>query len=301
MKYLVFVLVTLISTAAFADPPEVKIPWKGDYPHNSNKRWSKDTPYDSGFSKNFKNGTPEEFDEVQKEGELNAFIYSPQDSKGPMPFVILLHGCDGLGTLSKEWAAHVASVLNPQGVGVLVLDSFTTRFVDRSCGPADLHWGRRRADDAYSALDYLVEKKLAKTNEVYLMGYSNGGTATLVSMTTQEADHSHRFAAAFAIAPGCSPSLQHSAIYTGPIIIFMGNHDDANNPKWCEELVRKKRSVPVQMMEYQGVNHGFPVNAPARDFMGWHLSYSEAAEKDMMQTIIAAIKIRKFGKGVELR
>jgi dipeptidyl aminopeptidase/acylaminoacyl peptidase len=52
--------------------------------------------------------------------------------------------------------------------------------VDRTCGPADLHWGPRRADDAYSALDYLIEKKLAKADEVYLVGYSNGGTTTLV-------------------------------------------------------------------------------------------------------------------------
>jgi dienelactone hydrolase len=258
---------------------EVKIPWKGDYPHNSSKQWSKANPYDSGFSKNFKNGTPEEFAEVQKEGELNAFIYSPKDVGGPTPFVILLHGCGGLGTEAKEWAAHVANLLNKEGVGVLVLDSFTTRYVDRTCGPADLHWGRRRADDAYSALDYLIEKKLAKANEIYLMGYSNGGTTTLVSMTTQEADHPHHFVAAFAVAPGCSPSLQHSAIYTGPIIVFMGKHDDANNPKWCEELAKTRRSAPVQMIEYQGANHGFPVNAPAHDFMGWHLSYNPAAEK----------------------
>ncbi|WP_426611348.1 hypothetical protein [Bradyrhizobium sp. McL0616] len=52
MNYLVFVFVTLISKAALADPPEVKILWNGDYPHTSNKHWSKDNPYDSGFSKN---------------------------------------------------------------------------------------------------------------------------------------------------------------------------------------------------------------------------------------------------------
>jgi dienelactone hydrolase len=83
---------------------------------------------------------------------------------------------------------------------------YTTRYVDNSCGLPDLHWGRRRADDAFSAFDYLIEKKLAKPDEVYIMGYSNGGTTALVSMTTQEADHSHHFAAAFAVAPGCSPS-----------------------------------------------------------------------------------------------
>jgi dienelactone hydrolase len=177
----------------------------------------------------------------------------------------------------------------------------TTRYVDNSCGLADLHWGRRRADDAYSALDYLIEKKLAKADEVYIMGYSNGGTTALVSMTSQENDHRHHFAAAFAIAPGCSPSLQHSALYRGPIIVFMGDQDDANNPKWCEELAKKKRAVPVQLIEYQGANHGFPVNAPAHDFMGWHLSYNPIAEKDMMQTVLSAIKAKKFVRGIESR
>ena len=133
------------------------------------------------------------------------------------------------------------------------------------------------------------------------MGYSNGGTTALVSMTTQEADHPHHFAAAFAVAPGCSPSLQHSAVYTGSIIIFMGDQDDANNPRWCYELTKKKRSVPVQMIEYQGANHGFPVNAPAHDFMGWHLSYSPTAEKDMMQTVVSAIRTKNFAKRVESR
>ncbi|MBR0838703.1 dienelactone hydrolase family protein [Bradyrhizobium liaoningense] len=301
MRVLFTAFFFLFSAAALAEtkPVEVKITWKGDYTHNSSKHWSKDNLYDSGFSKNFKNGAPEEFGEVQKDGELNAFIYSPKDSKGPVPFVILLHGCDGLGTLAKEWGRHVADVLNSQGVGVLVLDSYTTRYVDNSCGLPDLHWGRRRADDAYSALDYVIEKKLGR--EVYLMGYSNGGTTALVSMTTQEADHPHHFAGAFAVAPGCSPSLQHSALYTRPIVVFMGDQDDANNPKWCEELTKKKRSVPVQMIEYQGADHGFPENAPTREVHGWHLSYNSAAEKDMMQTIISAIRTKKFVKGVELR
>jgi dienelactone hydrolase len=296
----IFLLISVLLSAG-ASAEQVTIPWNGDYQHNSSKHWSKDNPYDSGFSKNFKNGAPEEFGEVQKDGRLNAFIYSPKDAKGPVPFVVVLHGCDGLSTLTKEWTQHVADVLNAQNIGALVLDSFTTRYVDNSCGLADLHWGRRRADDAYSALDYLIEKKLAKANEVYILGYSNGATTALVSMSSQENDHRQHFAGAFAVAPGCSPSLQHSAVYTRPIILFMGDQDDANNPKWCEELAKRKRSVPVQMIEYNGANHGFPVNAPAHDFMGWHLSYDPAAEKDMMLTIIAAIKMKKFGKGVELR
>jgi dienelactone hydrolase len=52
--------------------------------------------------------------------------------------------------------------------------------------------------------------------------------------------------------------LQHTVRYVKPIIVFMGDKDDANNPEWCQELTKKKRSVPVQMIEYQGANHDFP-------------------------------------------
>ncbi|MCK1580654.1 dienelactone hydrolase family protein [Bradyrhizobium sp. 168] len=304
MRILFIAFIFLFSSAALADtkPVEVKITWKGDYAHNSTKHWTKDNPYDSGFSKNFKNGTPQEFGDVQKDGELNAFVYSPKDAKGPVPFVVVMHGCDGMTTTEKEWTARVADALNKGGFGALVLDSFTTRYVNESCGLSDLHWGRRRADDAFSGFDYLIDKKLAKVNEVYIMGYSNGGTTALVSMTTQESDHPHHFAAAFAVAPGCSPSLQHSALYTGPIMIFMGDNDDANNPEWCRELTKKKLSVPVQMIEYQGANHGFVLDVPSHvGDHGWALTYNPLAEKSMMQTIIAAIKTKTFAKGVESR
>lgn len=302
MRFFVAILLVLSFNAAQAEPTQVKITWKGDYAHNSSKHWSKDNPYDSGFSKNFKNGTPQEFGDVQKEGELNAFVYSPKNVKESVPFVVVMHGCDGMSTAEKEWTARVADALNKEGVGALVLDSFTTRYVDNSCGLADLHWGRRRADDAFSAFDYLIDKKLAKANEVYVMGYSNGGTSALVSMTTQESDQTRHFAAAFAIAPGCSPSLQHSALYTGPIMIFMGDKDDANNPEWCRELTKKKRSVPVQMIEYQGANHGFVLDVPSHvGDHGWALTYNPVAEKNMMQTVVSAIKTKKFARGVELR
>src|SRR5881396_117908 len=180
MRFFLTVLLVLSFNAAQAEPTEVRITWKGDYAHNSSKHWSKDNPYDSGFSKNFKNGTPQEFGDVQRDGELNAFIYSPKDAKGPVPFVVVMHGCDGMSTTEKEWTARVADALNKGGFGALVLDSFTTRYVNESCGLPDLHWGRRRADDAFSAFDYLIDKKLTNADEVYIMGYSNGATTALV-------------------------------------------------------------------------------------------------------------------------
>jgi dienelactone hydrolase len=312
MRICVLVIAFLLHSSS-AKAVELRIPWKGDYAHNSNHHWSAtDKLYaDSGYSRYFKNGTPEEFGVVEKSGELKAEAIRPKNATGPIPFVIMLHGCGGLDTVTREWAQRSADLFNAEGIGVLVLDSFTTRYVDKSCGWPDLHWGRRRADDAYSALDYLIEKKLAKPNEVYLMGYSNGGTTTLVSMTTMETDHKYRFAAGFAVAPSCFSDTLKSGNYYGPMILFVGEQDDADEPKFCLEMMKKKRGGPVQLIEYVGVNHGFIIKQAPKVLHGWtdakgvvhmwHMNYDEVAEKDMTQTIVSAIKTKRFESKIEVR
>jgi dienelactone hydrolase len=173
--------------------------------------------------------------------------------------------------------------------------------VDGSCGDPDLHWGRRRADDAYSALDYLIEHKLAPPDQVYLMGESNGGLATLEALSKKEADHKYRFAAGFPIVPQCLYKDIHHGTFYNPMILFLAAEDDANNPKFCFEAFKRKQDVPVQLVEYQGANHGFMMKAAPHIFHGWHLSYSPNAERDMMQTVLSAIKTKKFVKGIESR
>ena len=305
-------MLMMISMSALAD--EIKIPWKGDYSHNSDKVWSRENKDDSGFSKNFQNGAPEENGKIEKDGTLWADLELPVgfgDIKPPMPFMIVMHGCMGMSGLTTTWAKHVAQTLNPSGIGVLVLDSFSSRGVKQTCGLADLPWARRRADDAYSALDYIIEKGLAKPDEVYLMGQSNGGLATLIAMSKEEGDHANKFAAGFPIVPSCINPPTRADNYVRPLIIFGGEEDDANPVKYCIEMLRKKRADPIQLVIYKGANHGFMEEYKARTAKGWtdshgkdhfwHLSYNPVAESDMMRSIISAIKTKKFSNDVESR
>jgi dienelactone hydrolase len=309
MRLLLIALLVLFFGSANA--AQYKIPWKGDHAHNSDRIWSPDNRDDSGYSKNFLNGTPEEGGKVQKDGELWVETLTPENTAAPVPFVVLMHGCMGMSSLTSAWAHRVARFLNAEGIGVLILDSFTTRKVEQSCGMPDLHWARRRADDAYSALDYLVEHKLARPDEVYVMGQSGGGSATLVAMTTVEADHRYKFAAGFPVVPQCIYSSVRNGNYSNPLMIFVAEKDDANDPRNCTELSRKQRPVPVRVVVYRNADHGFMEDYQARVMKGWtdrsgkdhywHLSYNPAADKDMMQTIATAIRTRKFGNGVEFR
>jgi dienelactone hydrolase len=273
--------------------------------------WSSDNPYDSGFSKNFLNGTPEEGGKVQKDGELWVETLLPENTTGPIPFMVVMHGCLGMSTLTTAWTHHIATLLNAEGFGVLILDSYTTRHVDSTCGMPDFHWGRRRADDAYSALDYLVEHNLAKPDEVYLTGQSNGGLTTLVAMSKQESDHKYQFAAGFPIVPSCVNLPTKAGDYYRPMIIFAGEKDDANPSKYCIEMLKKRRATPIQLIIYKDANHGFMEDYKARVVKGWtdsqgndhiwHLSYNPVAENNMMQTIISTLKTKRFSNGVEFR
>jgi dienelactone hydrolase len=309
MNFLIVLLLLLFSATASAEM--IKIPWNGDYAHNSNKTWTRDNPYDSGFSKNFLNGTPEEGGKVQKDGEIWIETVVPAGNTGPIPFMVVMHGCMGMSSLTSAWSHHVAKTLNAEGIGVLILDSYTTRKVEKSCGMPDFHWGRRRADDAYSALNYLIENKLANPDAVYLMGQSNGGLATLVALSKQMTDHKYQFAAGFPVVPSCINTSVKYGDYYNPMIIFAGDKDDANPAKHCVEMLKKKRSTSVQLIIYKDANHGFMEDYKPRTVYGWTdshgkvynwtLSYNSTAEKDMMETIIMSIKTKKFVKGVVSR
>lgn len=128
-------------------------------------------------------------------------------------------------------------------------------------------------------------------------------------MTKKEADQKYRFAAGLPVVPPCLYTSVRDADFYGPMILFVGEKDDANDPKQCIELSKKKRPVPMQVVVYKDANHGFMEDYKARTVYGWTdshgkvhnwtLSYNSGADKDMIHSIIVAIKTKTFTKGVE--
>ena len=160
MRWLILAL--LLTTPAQAEMVEIK--WNAGDPIKSSEPWlvTDGGGYINGWSKNFMDGTVEERRKVAAEGVLKAEIIKPKATAGPVPFVILLHGCSGMNQLLWKWARSYADAIVAQGYGALILDSFTSRNVPGICtDPSQLNWARRRADDAYAALDYLIGNNLA--------------------------------------------------------------------------------------------------------------------------------------------
>ncbi|MEH2536628.1 dienelactone hydrolase family protein [Bradyrhizobium sp. AZCC 1699] len=280
-------ILTLISTAASAEM--VKIPWKGDYAHNYDVVYTPDNKHRSGLSKNLLNGAPDEGGKVQKDGVLSAEIIKPKGSTGQVPFIILMHGCTGLSKAVAIWAKEKAKVFLDNGIGVVILDSFKPRNVERTCGEANYHWGWRRAEDAYSALDYLIENKLAVPSEVYVMGRSNGGTAVMmISHSHYSSNHRNTFAAVFAVSPGCAGLTRVK--FSTRLIIFTGDKDNANDPKVCQEIVSDK----VQLVLFKGVHHGYEDRGPAYVMSnGWRMEYNANADKETINRSLAVMKSKE--------
>lgn len=181
------VVLTLIAIASFsaAHAEMVKIPW---HTSSYSSPWIPGNEYIDGWSKTFMNGTVEEKRKIEADGKLQAEMIRPHGTKGPIPFVLMLHGCSGIG--EWKWASDYGEKLVRAGYGILVLDSFTTRGLgpDGICSdPSQLDWARRRADDAYAALDWLIGQGIADPKHVYVLGRSNGATTTLIIMNLLQA------------------------------------------------------------------------------------------------------------------
>lgn len=283
----------LALTVASAHAETVMIKWNGDYAHNNEKTFSKD--YTWGWSKNFQNGAPAEHGVVKHDGLLKAEIYKPK-TPGPHPFVLLLHGCAGLDENTQKWVVNYTDHFNKLGFGVLVLDSFSTRGVHDVCDNGSdhtmsAHFARRRSEDAYSALNYLVDNNhlgsIENRKPAYLLGRSNGGTTTIMAFQYVNSKfHPNKFAGGFALFPGCKGFLD-SRFYA-PLYVFIAGQDGSGDPRFCKELAQLTRDAghpAVKGIVYQGASHGFVDNTKLHKFHGYWIGHHALAAKDTLSTI----------------
>lgn len=289
MKQIVFSMVAII--VLFFGPANaemVKIPW---HTSTQSSPWIPGNEYIDGWSKNFMNGTVEEKGKVKADGELQAEMIRPHGTKGPIPFVLMLHGCSG----AREWkfASDYSERLVRAGYGILVLDSFTTRGLgpDGVCSdPSQLNWARRRADDAYAALDWLIGQKIADSKHVYVVGRSNGATTTLIIMNRVIGDlHEHMFAGGFAMQPSCY--LMKNVEFYAPVHLFLAEKDEATSPVLCGQMAESKRAIPVQATLWKGAYHAFEDHYSVHMFHGYHIGYNQEAAEGTIKAIIADLNV----------
>jgi dienelactone hydrolase len=290
------VLLALLLFATATHAETVKIKWTPSDAARSSEPWliTEGGAYLNGWSANFVDGTVEERRRVVRDGFLTAEIIKPKTAGGPLPFVILIHGCSGMTKQLQNWAHDYASAILREGYGVLVLDSFTSRGVNGICNdPSQLNWARRRADDAYSALNYLIETRQALADKVFLVGRSNGATTGLIVMNQRIGElYNNKFAGAFLLQPSCL--YMRPADFYGPIRLFLAEKDDATSPTLCLAMISgRKRQTLLEAKVFKDAHHGFEDKVPLHKFNGWRMGYNAAAATQTINAITAELKTQR--------
>lgn len=213
--------------------------------------------------------------------ELVAYLYAPGGVQGPAPAVVLMHGragaysslADGVydaTTLTmrhRYWAQYWAD----RGYYALVVDSFGPRGYPGGFGrgsygdrPDAVNEVTVRPLDAYGALRYLRTLPGVDDDRIGLMGWSNGGSATLATMADDKPGDMSRlgFRAGLAMYPACG--LHNRFGRTGystyaPVRVFMGTDDEEVSHDRCRDLIgtARARGNDVTFTSYRGASHSF--------------------------------------------
>jgi dienelactone hydrolase len=209
---------------------------------------------------------------------------------GPFPAVIVLHGCDGVSSHHRTWAARLVG----WGYVAAIVDSFRPRGVSSTCVDNGNPKPQLRAQDAFNAASYLRTLPDIQPNRIGVIGFSHGGIATLFATLTSElasARGAQPFAAAVAYYPSCSADAQNGARSTD-LLILAARDDDWTLSAPCVKLVASQAGQPhAPVIKVYPVVHGFDLPFQPRRYAGHMLGSNPEAAADsyaMSEAFLAA-------------
>lgn len=232
------------------------------------------------------------------------FVPPKELGKGPFPAVVLMHGCSGLyytttngnrqlSSLFQEWGNRLAT----QGYVAIFPDSFTPRknttgVCNQPPEATGISEVKERPTDAYAAYYYLRSRPDVKPDHIGLLGWSNGGSATLAAMsTTNKPANGNGFRTAIAFYPGCGLRNQFGGVKTStwqpyaPFVIYHGTSDPLYKDGFCEKRMQnaKKLGATIDLKRYQNAKHGFDMAKPRdRQWTQADLGAKQRADNDAM-------------------
>ena len=215
---------------------------------------------------------------------LVGYVFMPEGPHAAkVPAVVMMHGRAGAyssvadgrydaSTMSKrhqEWG-HIWA---QQGYLAILVDGFGPRGYPHGfprfsydSRPEELNEVTVRPLDAYGALAYLRTRRDVIGDRIALQGWSNGGSATLATMSDTSAGitaptPATGFRGALVFYPACALKGQFPEGIKpyAPVRVFQGSADEEVSPKRCAELVAKSRAHggDIKFQLYPDATHDF--------------------------------------------
>jgi carboxymethylenebutenolidase len=189
----------------------------------------------------------------------------------------LAHGKYDASTLAKRhkmwgriWAEHGYAALMIDDFGPLGYPGGFDRgtYKDR---PEAVDEVNRRPLHAYGALAWLRTRPDIDPDRIGLMGWSNGGSATLAAMGNDNPAElaAHGFRAGAALYPGCGLKRRFQAkgyMPYAPVMVLIGTADEEVSPELCQDLVARSSAGggTIALVIYKDATHGFDTPTKSR-------------------------------------
>lgn len=247
---------------------------------------------------------------------LTGYLFAPVGRPKTAPAVVLMHGRSGAysslarGNYSavtiEKRIRNWAEIWSGQGYWALVVDSFGPRGYPAGFAagtdanrPVAVNEVTVRPLDAYGALKYLRGSPRINPDRIGLFGWSNGGSATLASMSRDTLEDiasagGRGFRIAIALYPGCGLQDHFKSGYAtyAPVHIFIGTRDEEVSPAACEKLVTTSRAAgsDIAITVFDGATHDF--DDPDRERQGVPANVLAASETRKQALALFAAALR---------
>ncbi len=196
---------------------------------------------------------------------LSGTLYLPENTSGPCPAIVLVHGTSGINQVGKLYHEPVLGA----GIAIFEVDFKTGIFT----GPMDRPHPDSFLPMAFAALKELRKNPAIDPNRIGIMGFSLGGGITMrtaVEENRQQWMGSEKgfvcHAAFYPVSKPLIKIMEHSSGLTGvPIIVFYGTEDSYGEGKAVPELknmLKKKFNFDLTTVEYAGATHDFNRSGP---------------------------------------
>jgi dienelactone hydrolase len=246
----------------------------------------------------------QEVDIPQSDTTLHGILVRPEGA-GPFPGVVALHGCESLvnrsGKLVPTFAAW-GERLAAAGLAVIFPDSFGSRGLRTQCRVFErkVRSEHERVADANAARRWLQSQPWTVKNRVSVLGWANGGMASLWAVRPHAMPHDGvpDFRSAVAFYPGCRRLSDLAWSARVPTLILIGRADDWTAPAPCEQMVAgaRGRSALASLVVYPGADHEFDrPDYPVRELTGLadtvdgsgraHIGTNAAARTDALMRV----------------
>jgi dienelactone hydrolase len=247
----------------------------------------------------------EQVDIPQADTMLHGILFRPEGA-GPFPSVVALHGCESLidrsgkmGTHLSDWGERLAAA----GMAVVFPDSFGSRGLRAQCRVLErkVRSEVERVADANAARHWLQSQPWIIQDRVSLLGFANGGMASLWAVRPRAGPHETApdFRSAVAFYPACRRLSELAWSARVPTLILIGKADDWSPPAPCEQMVAgaKGRSALASLVAYPGAYHEFDRrDFPVRELTGLaytadgsgraHIGTNPAARTDALMRVL---------------